>query len=682
MDHGTPQVDAAYPTNVSVGVEPLSEGLYSIPWRALSTVDGHVTQGAFSFAVGEGLAPGQALLPSKTTGSAYPLIRALARWPVFVGALAVVGGTLFRFLVFGRGPGPPEARAAAGRHWSRLRWWSVVVLLTSHVAALWVQVAQVTGQPWDLSGFPMVVGMRWGRIWLVRTALITGLIGVTALLGTTVAPRSRRHWCLETMGLLLGLGVLASLSLVSHSAASSLPGLGVPNDVLHLLAASAWVGGLFCFLVVGLPTSCALAPQEQRRFLAGLARRFTPLALVSAGLLWATGALASWLRIGTLGALFGTPYGLTLLAKLALVALTSVGGAINFVSTRPRLEAAEALPQAAQAPRLLGRVLRLEALAAASALLTVGALTWLTPGREVWALRPQPLTLEQREEDLQVRLEIQPAGIGPNVYLVALQDRSGPVLQAEVELRFEYLEWDFTPRPIKLAGVGNGRYREAGDHLSLQGWWKVAVLVRRPGAFDARVAFHFALPARTAGDPRAHLPRLRHLAGWDSLGALMVATLGSLLGAIGWQGRRLTARARRAVLATGLTLFVGAVIVLARAHIVADSPLEVAAYRDVLNPVLPDRASILAGRALYDSQCASCHGPSPTFAGDGPQAADLLPPPSDLRIHLPLHRDGELFAFIAHGLPNTAMRPYQEVLSIEDIWHLVNYLQAVATPHH
>src|SRR5262249_26573778 len=287
--------------------------------------------------------------------------------------------------------------------------------------------------------------------------------------------------------------------------------------------------------------------------------------------------------------------------------------------------------QAERASRLLVRVLLLEALAGAGTLLTVGALTWLTPGREVWALRPQPLILEQREDDLQIRLEVQPAGIGPNVYLVALEDRGGPVGQAEVERRFEYLEGDFMPRPIKLAGVGNGRYREAGDHLSLQGWWKVAVLVRRPGAFDARIAFHFALPARTAGDPRAHLPRLRPLAGWGPLGALVVATLCSLLGAIGWRGRRLTTRARRAMLATGLTLFVGAIMILSKAQIVADSVPDVAAYRNVRNPVLPDRASILAGRALYNGQCTSCHGPSPTFAGDGPQAVGLLPPPSDLR---------------------------------------------------
>lgn len=682
VDHGTPQVDATSPTTVAVSVESLSEGIYSIPWRALSTVDGHVTQGAFSFAVGEGLTPGQTLQASQSAVSPYPLVRALVRWPVFVGALTIVGSYLFHFLVFGRGGGFPEVQEVAWRYWARLRWWSVAVLLLGNVVALLAQAGQVTDRPWDLTGLSVVFGMRWGRVWLARMALITGLVGIARLLGTTMASQGRRRWCLEMTGLALGLGVLASLSLVSHSAASSLPGIGIPNDFLHLLAAAAWVGGLFCFLAVGLPTSRLLEPQARQRFLAGLARRFTPLALASASLLWMTGALASWLRIGSWGALYGTPYGLTLLTKLALVALASLGGGMNFVYTRSRLETAETLPQVAWASRLLGWVLLGEVLAVAGALLTVGALTWLTPGREVWALRSQPLILKQQEEDLQIRLEVQPAGIGPNVYSVVLGDRDGSASSAEVELRFEYLEWDFAPRPVQLASVGNGSYRGEGDHLSLQGWWKVAVLVRRTGTFDARVAFHFTLPARTSGDPRAHLPRLQLTAGWDTLGALVVATLGGLLGAIAWRRQRHTVLVCRAVLAAALALGVGGVLGLSRALIVAESAVDIAAYRDMHNPVWPDRTSLLAGRALYDSQCASCHGQSPTFAGDGPQAAGLIPPPSDLRIHLPLHRDGELFALIAYGLPNTAMRPYREVLSEEDLWHLVNYLQAVATPHH
>ena len=90
------------------------------------------------------------------------------------------------------------------------------------------------------------------------------------------------------------------------------------------------------------------------------------------------------------------------------------------------------------------------------------------------------------------------------------------------------------------------------------------------------------------------------------------------------------------------------------------------------SPTLHGNASADAGRALYQKYCAACHGLR--GRGDGPAAVELHPPPADLLLHAPQHSDGELFYYIARGVPETAMPAWRGVLSERERWHLVHYV--------
>lgn len=675
---GTLQQDPGQPAVISVAVEPLPDGAYAVSWQALSIVDGHQTRGVYRFAIGDQAAAGVLSAPVRVSPP-YPWGWALLRWPFILSVLAATGGYLFWLLVYGVEPAAPEARGVLERHWSRFRLGSVGALLASNVVVLLVQVAQV-GPPWEPTGYPLVLDTRWGRVWLARTGLILALALVALLLGARAPGPRWRAWLLEGTGLVLCFALLASLTLVSHSAAGSLPALGIPVDFAHLVAGSAWVGGLAAFLVVGLPGAWALGRSERSPFLAALALRFSRLALLSAGVLWLSGAAAGWLRVGSWGALFGTQYGLTLVVKLALVLLLSLGGLVNLLYTRPRLEPTRSPEGPEGGPALLARVLRFEVLAAVAVLLAVGALTWVTPGRDDWALRPHSLVLERSVEDLHLRVEVSPGGLAPNTYAVRLRDPQGPVVSAEVELRFAYLEWDFSPEPVTLTDLGNGHYTGEGTQLGIAGWWNLRLLVQRPGAFDTRTAFHFRIPVDTKGDPVARLPRLQPTLGWGTRRSLLVAVLGFLLLGLGWRSRGFSLAVRSGVLLLGATAALTGSAVAMVAQIAPEAPRDIYVYRDLRNPVLPKLDSIFQGYNLYRAQCLSCHGP--TFRADGPQAAGLIPPPADLTIHAFLHEEGELFAFIANGVPRTAMRSYRGILTEEEMWHIVNYIGVSVAPHH
>lgn len=97
----------------------------------------------------------------------------------------------------------------------------------------------------------------------------------------------------------------------------------------------------------------------------------------------------------------------------------------------------------------------------------------------------------------------------------------------------------------------------------------------------------------------------------------------------------------------------------------------------VANPIATTDESIAAGMAIYAQNCAVCHGENGT--GDGPGAAALDPKPADFHAeHVQSNSDGALFWIITHGREDTAMPPWDNALSEEERWHLVNFLRTFA----
>ncbi len=91
-------------------------------------------------------------------------------------------------------------------------------------------------------------------------------------------------------------------------------------------------------------------------------------------------------------------------------------------------------------------------------------------------------------------------------------------------------------------------------------------------------------------------------------------------------------------------------------------------------PIPASAESIAAGAALFQTHCAPCHGPE--GRGNGVAAAGLAKRPADFRLHVALHTDAELYAWVALGIEDTPMPAFRDTLSREELWHVVNYLRA------
>lgn len=94
------------------------------------------------------------------------------------------------------------------------------------------------------------------------------------------------------------------------------------------------------------------------------------------------------------------------------------------------------------------------------------------------------------------------------------------------------------------------------------------------------------------------------------------------------------------------------------------------------NPVPVSEASVLAGREVYQTTCAACHGDA--GHGDGFAASMLKRPAKDLRQVLGAQSDGEIFWKVRTG--NDVMPSSANALSEEATWQVVNYVRSLVEP--
>lgn len=90
---------------------------------------------------------------------------------------------------------------------------------------------------------------------------------------------------------------------------------------------------------------------------------------------------------------------------------------------------------------------------------------------------------------------------------------------------------------------------------------------------------------------------------------------------------------------------------------------------------------LAAGRQLFDSNCASCHGPR--AMGDGPLAANLNPKPPAIGSAAAMAgvAPAMMFRKISVGVMGTAMVGFSPKLSAEQRWDIVMYLESLrSTP--
>jgi putative copper export protein/mono/diheme cytochrome c family protein/peroxiredoxin len=239
-----------------------------------------------------------------------------ALW-IHLTACALVVGALSMSLLAG------PARCPAMYRWEegilRIARWSVLVALGSGIIWLVTRTALFEGRPdaaHDVLAVSRAALDTWpGQVWIARHGLLLVLAAFLSVSGDVSAPRN--WWVARVQAFVMSALVLTSLAASGHSATISKSQWPTANDMLHLLGAGVWVGGL-------LPLALLLYAASRDRsgpgaYAVRAAQRFSCVALGTVLALAGTGVISAFLLIGSVAGFLGTTHGRLLLAKIALI---------------------------------------------------------------------------------------------------------------------------------------------------------------------------------------------------------------------------------------------------------------------------------------------------------------------------------------------------------------------------
>ena len=473
IDRGGPLLEEGGGEAVLLELPPLQQGAYIVTWRVASA-DSHPIRGAFTFRVGE--APGRepralaARLLAADGGD--PLVgglHALARLFQLAAVLVLVGTLWFAVVVRTSDALPRDATTLIGL--------TLVTGLASALALFLLQGPYTGGLAVDSALDPELLGSvantRFGRSVIARLILLA----LTSFLVSRVVTRAdRRGPTGRATVALLGVSLLATVTTAGHAASGRWVALGATVDVVHLAAASLWLGGLVVALVLlrrGQGRSAAVRTVDQ----------FSTTAFWSVLVLIATGTLQSVRQVGEPGALFGTTYGRVLFLKVgAFGAMVLVASVSRRLVRRiaPALEPLDGDGLDRGTVARLRRSVSLEVMIGAVVLVLTALLVNAIPARDALAL---PFSVEARATpDLLVDISVEPAKAGPlDLHLYTLTAAGAPVEVTAVDASLSRRDGDIGPLVVPLVRAGPNHFASYGFDVPVPGRWVLSLVVEQGG---------------------------------------------------------------------------------------------------------------------------------------------------------------------------------------------------------
>ncbi len=448
---GPTEAVAGKPLELRVALKPLANGVYTVAWLTVSAVDGHLARGSFAFGVGTA-PPAVAATSSggqEATSDNASLPNTAARLLLYAGLFLVVGVAFLAGVIDDTPPPGTFALALVG--------WLLAAGGT--VAVLGFQLADAGVDPVAALGTSFAGPIVYRLVPLLGGGVVLGIarrrLGRPAVLAVGVA----------------GAVAVAADVATSHAAATSSAPLDVAIQLLHVLAAGVWLGGLAALLLLVVRR---LEPGPETRRLAG---RFARSATAGVAIVAVTGILRAVSEVGTLDALVATTFGLLVVAKSVLLLVLAALGAINHFGN---------VPASGRVTTGLRRIGTTEVAVGLVVLTLTSTLVNLAPPSEVNAGQPAgpapPIVVGGNDlgTSVRVRLAVDPGSAGFNTFRLSTvdYDTGQPIDATSVSLRFRLpARPDVGGSRLDLARTGSGTFEANGANLSLDGTWAIDAVV-------------------------------------------------------------------------------------------------------------------------------------------------------------------------------------------------------------
>ncbi|MDE1769627.1 MAG: copper resistance protein CopC [Thaumarchaeota archaeon] len=325
-------------TTLSVSLPlDLKNGIYTVSTKVLDQTDGHVTENAYVFGVGQAV-PQNIVTSTTNNYQEISIPEAVARFPSLLGQVIVAGIAATSLWLWGPisrisnlRDALSETRIKIESSMVKLSIIGAIVILASGFAMIIVQAYSINASILD------AISTKFGNMWILRMMASSILFGLTIAAYHKIkkTPSIISIWY---RAILLGVSffVLLTTSLISHGAAT---GKIAPLllDFVHNVFASLWIGGIIYIAFVVMPhlrkiTSSNLSLST----LSLVIPRFSTLVISVLGAVTITGPFLLYSIEGNFALTLASFYGKILIIKLSLAAVMIAFGAYDhmFISNR------------------------------------------------------------------------------------------------------------------------------------------------------------------------------------------------------------------------------------------------------------------------------------------------------------------------------------------------------------
>ena len=333
VDLGQVHYKGSDESSMEVSVPVLKDGTYTVSTNVLSQIDGHVTDNAFVFGVG------QAILSTNVTNtsasSTLYLPEAIARFPTLLAQVMIVGAAFANLWIWrplsnisALTGSISQIRKHVGKNLSIYYIVASIILISSNFAILYFQAISINASIID------VLGTKFGTV-LVERSVISFIIFGISLYEFRQFRKNESHMFskLESFGILIiGIVLLATTSLIGHGA-SSQQVVPIIMDFVHNVIASIWIGGTFylAFVLVPILKESKIDWYYKLSTLSILIPRYSSMVVTLLGILVITGPFLLYILEDNLTLVIDSLYGTFLVIKLLLAGLMVVLGGYSSV---------------------------------------------------------------------------------------------------------------------------------------------------------------------------------------------------------------------------------------------------------------------------------------------------------------------------------------------------------------
>jgi len=474
---------------MGVGLKPgLPDGTYTATYRVVSA-DTHIVYGGLVFNIGHaGAAPTVTVAgligrnkSGKVTEVAFGLVRGLD----YLSIALLLGGLAFLIVAWLPGlaavAGPePEWRLAARMFSRRMRWLLFAAILLGFfvsVLGILLQGASAAGVSlWSsLKGTVLenTLESRFGKVWGLR-AIDWLALAILLTAGRALA----RRWMLVPIAVCAAY-LASTPALSGHASIQSPTGVFFPSDVLHVLAASVWVGGIACLLLALPAATRQLAGAQRSRLLLATLVRFSPMALAAVIVIAVTGVVQAYIDVRSFNALFHSTYGALIIVKIILLLCLICLGWVNRERVIPALGR---IVGAGEPPGERGvlarRTMRGELALMLSVFGVTAALITYAPPIDAAS---GPFSTNTTLGPAELEMTVEPAKVGANtIHIYLINANTGTQFTATKEFVARALlpAKGIGPLPLQATPAGPGHYILSSAVLSPGGTWDIELTDR------------------------------------------------------------------------------------------------------------------------------------------------------------------------------------------------------------